>query len=173
MLEHLGRIPAANLWVLLQRFLSSWGFLGTRGLLASPMQLAWEALPAKAHTNHKAQEQAANLVQAQWGVQREMIQAQREVIQMQREMIQVQWELAQANRVTADVMLIAMREAQGCGVVPFQEDELQAWFHDVQGVAAIARASVVGYGNAAVGCEVLKVPAFGSHCETQSPSSPL
>ena len=39
--------------------------------------------------------------------------------------IQVQWEAAQANRVSAEVMLLAMHEAQGCGS---QDDELQAKF---------------------------------------------
>ena len=94
---------------------------------------------AQAHTNYKAQEQAANLVQSQ----REMTLAQREVSP-------VQWELAQANRATAEAMLIAMREAQGCGVVPCQEDELQVWFHGAQGVVAIAQPSFAGYGNVEV-----------------------
>ena len=54
----------------------SWG----ARLLASPMQLAWEALLTQAHTSRKVLE-----------VQREIIQAQRGV---QREMFQVQWEEA-------------------------------------------------------------------------------
>ena len=120
------------------------------------MQRAWEALLAQAHTNHKAQEQAANLVHAQQAVQQEMFQAQREVIQVQREVIQVQRDLARANRVMAEAMLIAMRDAD----VPCHADELQAWVHDAQGGPAIAQTLVVGYGNAAVECEVLKVPGF-------------
>ena len=55
---------------------------------------------------------------------------------------------AQANRDTAEMMLIAMRESQGCHDVPFQDDELQAWFQDAHVGAAIAKASVDGYGNA-------------------------
>ena len=123
-------------------------FWGAR-LLANPMQL-WKGLLARARTNHKTQE-------AWRDVQLEMILAQRD--------------LAQAHRVTAEAMLTAMREVQACGDVPWQEDELQALFHDAQGVGAIVQASVVGYGNAAVECEVVKVPCFGSHCVTQPPPS--
>ena len=115
-----------------------------------PMQLAWEALLAQAHTNHKAQEQVANLVQAH-----------REVIQVQRELAQAQREVAQVNRVMAEAALLTMRWAQGCCEMPCQDDELQAWFHDAHVVAAIAKASVDGYGNAVGESEVLEVPCFG------------
>ena len=115
-MEHLGHVPAANLWRLLQCVCD---------VASSPTQLAWEALLSQAHTNHKMQEQAANLVQLQVEVQREMFQAQREVIQVQREARKMQRVLAQANRVTAEAMLVAMREAQGSYDGPCQADELR------------------------------------------------
>ena len=51
-------------------------------------------------------------------------------------------EQARANRVTAEALLIAIRGAQGCHDAPCQDDELQAWFRDAQGVTAIAQASL-------------------------------
>ena len=62
---------------------------------------------------------------------------------------------ARANRDTAEMMLIAMREARGCHDVPCQEDELQAWFHDGQRVAAIAQVPLD------LASEVIDVPGFG------------
>ena len=43
-------------------------------------------------------------------------------------------DVARANRITAEALLIAMREAEGCYNVPCQEGELHAWFQDAQGV---------------------------------------
>ena len=81
-------------------------------------------------------------------------------------------EVAQANRVTAEAMLLAMCEAQGFCGLPCHDDELAAWFHDADGVAAIAKATVQGCGNANVESEVMEVPGIGvvSHCATQPPS---
>ena len=81
------------------------------------MMLAWETL----------------LVQAQ---------ANRVTAEAQRGVAQAQREVAQANRVMAEAMLFAMREAKGCYDMPCQDDELQAWFHDAQGSAAVAQASM-------------------------------
>ena len=55
---------------------------------------------------------------------------------------EAQRDVAQANRVMAEAMFFAMREAKGCHDMPCQDDELQAWFHDAQGAAAIAQASM-------------------------------
>ena len=58
-----------------------------------------------------------------------------------------QRELVHIRRVMAEATLLAIREAHGCCEVPGQDDELQAWFHDAHGVAAIANASGYGFGN--------------------------
>ena len=42
--------------------------------------------------------------------------------------------------------------------MPCQDDELQAWFHDAHVVAAIAKASVGGFGNEVGEREVIDVP---------------
>ena len=61
--------------------------------------------------------------------------------QVNRVAAEAQRDAAQACRITAEAMLIALRKAKGCCGVPCQEDELQAWFHDAQGVAAITQVS--------------------------------
>ena len=101
-----------------------------------PMQLAWEVLLAHAHTNLKAHEQFAMLVQAH------------------REAIQV-------NRIMVEATLLTMRRAQGCCEVPGQDDELQAWYHDAHAVVANAKASVDSYGNAIGVNEVMEVSSCG------------
>ena len=80
-----------------------------------PMQRAWETLLAQARTNHKAQQNIADLVQAH-----------RDAIQVQRELAQAQREVVQVNRVMTEATLLAMRGAQGCCELPCQDDELQA-----------------------------------------------
>ena len=62
--------------------------------------------------------------------------------QANRDVAQALRDVAQANRVVAEAMLLAMREARGSHDKPCQDDELQAWFHDAQGAAAIAQASM-------------------------------
>ena len=79
-----------------------------------PMQRAWETLLAQARTNHKAQENIADLVQAH-----------RDAIQVQRELAQAQREVVQVNRVMAEATLLTMRGAQGCYELPCQDDEPQ------------------------------------------------
>ena len=82
-------------------------------------------------------------------------------------------EVVHINLVMADATLLAMREAQSCCEMPYQDDEVQTWFNEAHGVATIAKASGDGEGNAVVDCLVMEVPCFGSHCETQPPSSIL
>ena len=101
-----------------------------------PMQRAWETLLAQARTNHKAQENIADL-------------------------IQVQREVVQVNRIMAEATLLTMRRAQGCCEMPGQEDELQAWYHDAHVVVANAKASVDSDGNAIGETEVMEVPGGG------------
>ena len=68
-------------------------------------------------------------------------------------------EIARAGRVLAEVMLAGMARAPGCGE-PICRDELQAWFHDVHGVAAVGSALDLIGGGAAVG----KVGPFLGGC---------